>query len=140
MYEDSCVCGNSYSADGGNCAHYLSNTLIKGGFSELDGGIGDDKREVYGRIVCCSGRPIKAKQLRAWAKAKWGLPKSSPQEGINFVYQNNGNWFQRLIPKLSQSHVLLQKWYCDDQHEKLKMSRFKGTGNYPDWPKQEYYY
>ena len=136
-YYNSCVCGVRY---GGNCAHYLLKALIKGGFSDLDEGNGTNKRVVNGCCVCPRGRPIRAKELRAWAKAKWGQPKSSPQEGINFVYQNDGNWFQRLIPNLSQSHVLLQKWYWDDQHKQLKMSGFKGTGNYPNWTKQEYYY
>ena len=37
QYTDSCVCGYAYD---NNCAHYLSNALILGGFSEIDGGKG----------------------------------------------------------------------------------------------------
>ena len=97
--------------------------MIKGGFSNLDGGNGADLRNVSGRIVCRSGRPIRAKELRAWAQAKWGQPKSSPQDGINFVYQERCSD--------SQGHVLL-KIFSD--------MKFKGTGDYPEYEIQEYYY
>ena len=121
-YVDSCECGHRYSD---NCAHYLSNALIKGGFSDLDGGNGADLRNVSGRIVCCSGRPIRAKELRAWAQAKWGQPKSSRQDGINFVYQERRSD--------SQGHVLLKN---------ISDMKFKGTGDFPPskFEIQEYYY
>ena len=129
QYVHSCECGRSYD---NNCAHYISNALINGGFSDLDGGNGADMRKVNGRIVCCSGRPIRAKELCAWAEAKWGPPKSKVQDGIYFVYQERRSD--------SQGHVLLQKYaYLDDQHKQLKMSGVNGTGNYPNWEKQKYY-
>ena len=122
-YSSSCVCGHSY--DGLNCAHYLSNALIKGGFSEIDGGVGDNYRTVHGFCVCRSGRPIRAKELRDWFNKTWSLHYSPPHDGLALVYQEKSN---------GQGHVLLKKYSGG------KSLGHKGTGDYPDWPIHQYYY
>ena len=42
---------------------YLSNAMILGGFSEIDGGKGVNFRIVNGFCVYRSGRPVRAKEL-----------------------------------------------------------------------------
>jgi len=66
-YENECVCKERQE---NNCAHYISNALIKGGFSELDGGEGGNQRIRNGFCVCPKGRPIRAKELRDWFARK----------------------------------------------------------------------
>lgn len=44
--------------------------MIKGGFSELDGGKGAEYRIVDGRCVCAMGRPVRAKEMRTWFVSK----------------------------------------------------------------------
>ena len=104
QYTDSCVCGNDYE---NNCAHYLSNALILGGFSEIDGGKGANFRIVNGFCVCRSGRPVRAKELRDWFGRKWTYHSSPKPDGINLVYQEEDG----------QGHVLLkmdvQRWTTD---------------------------
>ena len=119
-YTGSCKCGHRYD---NNCAHFLSNALIDGGFSDIDGGSGGDLRLVNGFCVCRSGRPVRAKELRAWFGRKWSR-HSKPQNGINAVYQED----------YGQGHVLL-KTYKDG-----KFTGHRGTGDYPVWSTQEYYY
>ena len=64
-YVKGCACGKEKQ---NNCAHFLSNSLIKhGGYTELDGGDGLDERIVNGRLVCTKGRSLRAKELRDWA-------------------------------------------------------------------------
>ena len=113
-----------------NCAHFLSDALIKGNFSELDGGEGLNHREENGFIVCPSGRPVRAKELRNWAEQKWGPPHSSPRSGINFVYQEGSQKNQR--------HVLL-KMYWNLWFFYLNIDD-RGTGDYYYWEVQEYFY
>ena len=115
-YTDSCECGDSF--EGKNCAHFLSNAFIKGGFTEIDGKRGDKFRIVNGFCVCTHGRPVRAKEMRAWFARKWKR-QQKPQEGYNAVYQE----------EKGQGHVLLQKG-----------TDYVGTGNYPSWSTQEYYY
>lgn len=49
-----------------NCAHYVSNALIKAGLKGIDGGKGKLHRTEKGMVVCEHGRPIRAKELRDW--------------------------------------------------------------------------
>lgn len=49
---------------------------------------------------------------------------SKPQEGYNLVYQEISG----------QGHVLIQKYSGG------KKVGYKGTGDYPDWPVQEFYF
>ena len=119
-YSGSCVCRHRYD---NNCAHFLSNALIQGGFSAIDGGSGADLRIVGGFCVCSSGRPIRAKELRSWFGKKW-TRHSSPKDGINVVYQESHG----------QGHVLLKNYSNGEP------SGHKGTGDYPNWATQEYYY
>uniref|UniRef100_A0AC34FVH0 SWIM-type domain-containing protein n=1 Tax=Panagrolaimus sp. ES5 TaxID=591445 RepID=A0AC34FVH0_9BILA len=53
-YENACVCGKRFD---NNCAHFLSNWLIK-----------NDKMEVKlpGCYPCSAGRPIRAKEVREY--------------------------------------------------------------------------
>ena len=119
----SCACGEGFK--GSNCAHYLSNALIEAGYSSIDGGSGDLFRIVNGYCVCKSGRPVRAKELRnMFFSVKW-TRHSEPQEGYNLVYQEKAN---------GQGHVLMKKY---SGGEKVG---HKGTGDYPDWPIQEFYY
>ena len=122
-YSDSCKCGHGYETYDNNCAHFLSDALIKGGFSDIDGGSGGDLRQVNGFCVCRSGRPLRAKELRMWFGREWSR-HSKPQNGINAVYQESSG----------QGHVLL-KSYKDG-----KSTGHVGTGDYPGWSTQEYYY
>ena len=126
-YTDSCDCGHKYD---NNCAHYLSNALILGGFSEIDGGKGGKKGEfriVNGFYVCSSGRPVRAKQLRDWFvdSGKWTCHSSPKSDSINLVYQGKS--------AEGQGHVLL-KMYKDG------VSTKRGTMDLPEWPIQQYYY
>ena len=121
-----CKCGNKYGYRD-NCAHYVSNALILGGYCELDGGTGYEMRDVNGFNVCSAGRPIRAKELRNWFGRVW-KKHSSPREGINLVYQEKGG----------QGHVLLKKYIRS--RVGLILIGFRGTGNFYYWPIQEYYY
>lgn len=123
-YCNSCVCGESFS--GKNCAHYLSNAFIKGGFTSIDGGEGALFRTANGFCVCKSGRPVRAKELRKLFFAReWSL-HTEPQEGMNLVYQEKSD---------GQGHVLMKRYDSDKQS-----TGYKGTEDYPTWPVQEYYY
>ena len=99
LYSNSCSCGTKYK---NNCAHYLSNALINGRFSGIDGGDGADLRKRNGMIVCPTGRPVRAKELRDWISRKYGGSRSYPQVGINFVYQERRSD--------GQGHVLLKDY------------------------------
>ena len=112
-YTNSCECGGSY--DGLNCAHFLSNSLINAGFTEL--------KTKDGLYRCPGLRPIRSKELRDWFKEKWGFPHSEPpKEGCCMVYQQKGN----------QGHVLMRK-YTNGEY------KYCGT-DHPDWEIQQYYY
>ena len=124
-FSRSCACGHGYDEFDDNCAHFLSNALILGGFNEIDGGDGGNLREVNGFCVCRGGRPIRAKELRAWFRRKWNYHSKPVRDGIILVYQED---------VVGTGHVLLQEYrngaYVDH----------KGTGNYPAFKLQEYYY
>ena len=121
-YTPYCICGYRYI---NNCAHFLSNALIKAGFSDIDGGTSTlDMRRRNGYIVCRSGRPIRAKELRRWFRTRFTY-HTRPQVGFNLVYQENA-W--------GQGHVMLRKY------KSASVYGWVGTGDYPTWPIQEYYY
>ena len=120
-YTNSCVCGYAYE---NNCAHYLSNAMILGGFSEINGGNGANFRIVNGFCVCRSGRPVRAKEMRDWFGRKWTFHSTPPTNGICLVYQESSG----------QGHVLLKK-YKDG-----RSIGHAGTGDYPNWSIQQYYY
>ena len=121
-YSHSCVCGEKYK---NNCAHYLSNALIEAKYSDIDGGKGANFRIVNGFCVCRSGRPVRAKELRDWFGKEWSFHSLPPTDGIVLVYQEKSN---------GQGHVLLKK-YKDG-----KSTGHQGTGDFPAWPTQQYYY
>ncbi len=120
-YSNSCVCGERYD---NNCAHFLTNALILGGYSAIDGGKGADMRIRNGFCVCKSGRPIRAKELRTWFGDNWSKYSSPKNTGLMLAYQESGG----------QGHVLIKE-YKDG-----KQIAYKGTGDYPNWSTQEYYY
>ena len=121
-YDGSCLCTNKQGYKN-NCAHNLSNAMILGGYSELDGGNGAEMRIASGFCVCSKGRPIRAKEMRYWFGSKW-TRHSNPTEGINVVYQEQSG----------QGHVLLKKYSGG------KCIGHRGTGDFPNWSTQEYYY
>ncbi len=121
-FSDSCVCGEKY---GNNCAHFLSNALIKGGYSGIDGGIGADMRIRNGFCVCKSGRPIRAKELRTWFGNNWSKHSSPKDTGLMLVYQERSSD--------GQGHVLIKEYNAGEQ------IGVADTGDFPDW-RQEYYY
>lgn len=128
-YSKSCICGNSY--DGRNAAHFLSNALILGGFSALDGGNGRDKRIVNKFCVCTRGRPIRAIELRDWFKENWKEHSSPPRDGLALVFQQKPAGFLGL--RHEQTVVL--KRYKDG-----RCVGYKGSTDYPNWQTQKYYY
>ena len=107
-YTDSCACGTEYE---NNCAHFLSNALIKGGFSAING---------VGSVFAPGGRPIRAKELRAWFGRNW-TRHTKPRNGLNLMYQEQGG----------QGHVLLKKY---------PEGNWVGRGDHGNWNFQEYYY
>ncbi len=121
-YSGSCVCGESFR---NNCAHFLSDALIRGGCSELDGGTGALYRRRNGLVVCKSGRPVRAKELRAWlaGKATEMIAGEPEEDGYFVVYQHDG---------YAGGHVLIHK-------HKGAEYEWKGTGDHPDWGTQEHY-
>ena len=122
-YQNNCACGEDSSVFKNHCAHYLSNALIKAGFSDLNGGIGERFRIASnGYCVCKSGRPVRAKELRNNFFVKW-TRHTQPQQGYNLVYQE----------KNGQGHVLIKNY-------KDGASDYRGTLDCDSWPVQEYYY
>ncbi len=122
-FSKSCACGENYS---NNCAHYLSNALILGGYSAINGGEGADLRIRNGFCVCKSGRPIRAKELRTWFGNNWTSHSSPKDNGLMLVYQERASD--------GQGHVLLKEYKAG------KQVSYAGTGDYPEWATQEYYY
>jgi len=125
-YRGRCECRENL---GNNCAHYLSDALIRAGYGELDGGKGSLYRRRNGRIVCKSGRPVRAKELRDWFASKatntlTNEPESDIPDGYWAVYQERA--------RDGQGHVLLHK------HSGSAYT-WRGTGNYPRWRTQMHY-
>ena len=146
-----CPCSSVFH--GGNCAHFLSNALIQGGFEELHGGDSDSCTNpspgpTHNMVVCQKGRPIRAKQLRDLFSSLYNGKRDKPRVGVNFVYQEKrflGWW-----PWLTQGHVLLKKYnqtmvdnYCKDPRVySNEPKNYRGTGDYEGlpWWRQEFYY
>jgi hypothetical protein len=125
-YRGSCDCGESL---GNNCAHYLSDALIRAGYGELDGGKGGLYRRRNGRIVCKSGRPVRAKEMRDWFASKaidtrTNEPEADIPDGYWAVYQERA--------RDGQGHVLLH-------HHTGGSYSYRGTGDYPTWRTQIHY-
>ena len=91
-YQNHCKCGVSY--DGLNCAHFLSNTLINTGFTELG--------KLEDAATCPSCRPIRAKELHKWFKDNFTFCPDPPTDGYTLVYQERQSD--------GQGHVLLMKF------------------------------
>ena len=96
-YTNSCVCGERFT---NNCAHFLSNWMIKNGIMSTN----------PGKAYCCkSGRPIRAKEMRNVFTNILGLRSSfnPPKDGRNcFIYCEDNN--------THQGHVYYgTKSYCE---------------------------
>ncbi|MEC0184744.1 hypothetical protein P4H61_25055 [Paenibacillus peoriae] len=113
LYEGKCTCDTSY---GNDCAHFLSNALINAGYSITSG------------VKCPTGRLIRAKELRDWAKKMPNVVErtnhDSSSSGYWFVYQERAND--------GQGHVCIHK---ENQGKHTSV----GTGDYPDWEVQTHY-
>jgi hypothetical protein len=125
-YRGSCDCGGNL---GNNCAHYLSDALIRAGYGELDGGKGGRYRRHRSRIVCKSGRPVRAKEMRDWFASKaidtrTNEPEADIPSGYWAVYQERA--------RDGQGHVLLH-------HHTGGSYSYRGTGDYPTWRTQIHY-
>ncbi len=121
-YRGECECGERLE---NNCAHYLSDALIRGGFDELDGGRGALYRKHNGRVVCKAGRPVRARELRDWfATQATERFKGEPDDDQYWaVYQHDG---------YPGGHVVIHK------HNGREYT-WAGTGDYPDWGEQSHY-
>ncbi|MFJ7890394.1 hypothetical protein ACIQYL_20240 [Lysinibacillus xylanilyticus] len=114
LYENKCDCGDRYD---NNCAHFLSNALIKAGFSMPSSG-----------EKCRSGRMIRARELLQWVKSIPNVVMETNHDSINsgywFVYQERESDHQ--------GHVCLHL-------ESPTEWDWKGTGDYPEWEVQWHY-
>jgi hypothetical protein len=124
--DGSCSCGESLP---NNCAHFLSDALIRAGYSELDGGKGGLYRRKNGRAVCKHGRPVRAREMKTWFESKaTDSMEGEPREDSRHwaVWQGGGGYWG--------GHVVLHKHTGEDEkYEK------RGTGDYPAWPTQDHY-
>ncbi len=111
-YVDSCDCGDRFSD---NCAHFVSNALIRAGYT-LGGG-----------TKCRCGRLIRAKELLAWVRSRPGRRFSQNHQGLS-----SGVWIVYQERDDGQGHILFHK-------EASGRHSWKGTGDYPDWPVQWHY-
>ncbi|MGD9108960.1 MAG: hypothetical protein PVI75_07345 [Gammaproteobacteria bacterium] len=118
LFRLSCVCGKKYS---NNCAHFLSDALIRAGFL----GLKNNKN----MTKCSSGRPIRAKELLKYAKnKKTSFCMSHDTQEIS------GVWFVYNEYK-GQGHVCLHREYHDTYD-------YQGTGDaetFQNWPVQWHY-
>lgn len=109
-----CVCGIAYP---NNCAHYLSNALIRAGFPEPSGGSNQK---------CPRGRLIRALDVLEWCKAN-KLEFSSDHNSLSY-----GTWIVFQQRSGGVQHVCIHKERAADYSR-------AGTGDYPDWPTQWHY-
>ena len=87
---------------------------------------GGNFRTVNDFCVCRSGRPVRAFELRGMFFAKhWSLHSTPPRDGICLVFQKKDERVR---------HVLMKR-YKDG-----KQIGFKGTGDFAEWPVEEFYY
>jgi len=122
QYSGACDCGEDL---GNNCAHYLSDALIKGGYNDLDGGEGGLYRKHNGRVVCKSGRPVRAKEMRDWFSSMASDTSAGEPDDTQYwaVYQHDG---------YPGGHVVIH-------HHNGTEYDFRGTGDYPEWGTQNHY-
>jgi hypothetical protein len=117
-YRGACDCGEDL---GNNCAHYLSDALIRAGYTELDGGTGALYRRRNGRVVCKAGRPVRARELRDWFAGQASATHSGePTDDSRYwaVYQERA--------ADGQGHVLIH------HHTGTGTAYdWRGTGDYP---------
>ncbi len=125
-YRGSCDCGEDL---GNNCAHYLSDALIRAGYTELDGGTGALYRRRNGRVVCKAGRPVRARELRDWFAGQASATHSGePTDDSRYwaVYQERA--------ADGQGHVVIH------HHTGTGTAYdWRGTGDYPTWHTQDHY-
>lgn len=126
-YRGRCDCGEDL---GNNCAHYLSDALIRSGYAaELDGGNGALYRRRHGRIVCRAGRPVRAKEIMGWFVSKATDIHSGEPIGDTrhwAVYQKRASD--------GQEHVVIHA------HNGTGTTyTWRGTGNYPTWRTQRHH-
>jgi hypothetical protein len=95
-FHEGCLGGGRYA---NNCAHFLSNAFVLAGYSEL---LTDSRhiRAWCGPTECHpprrEGRPIRAREMRAWFKSKGGssyrfFPRNSQAE-FERTMRNTGFW------------------------------------------------
>jgi len=132
LYSSNCICGKKLA---NNCAHFLSDALIRAGYQINDGfGIAKFER-------CTSGRSIRAKELLSWAKYMVGQNKGESRLSHNAEHGhkttiNSGFWFVYQERRDGQGHVCLH-----DENDKDGKAQYVscGTGDYPDWPIQNHF-
>jgi len=120
LFQLSCKCGTKFP---NNCAHFLSDALIRAGYSDLKN---RDKM-----AVCPEGRPIRAKELLKYAQEKKTASRNDHKDRIM-----TGFWFVYNEYR-GQGHVCLHR-----EHHKEYTYDYKGTGNldtFHDWPVQWHY-
>jgi len=123
-FQYGCACGENL---GNNCAHYLSDSLIRSGYSaDLDGGVGGLYRRYHGRVVCKSGRPVRAAELSAWfaslaTQTFAGEPNSTSAWAVYQERASDG-----------QGHVVIHS------HAGTSYAA-AGTGDYPAWETQNHF-
>jgi hypothetical protein len=125
-YRGSCECGEDL---GNNCAHFLSDALIRAGHDELDGGVGGLYRRHGGRVVCRSGRPVRAREMRDWFSAQASTNQNGePTDDSRYwaVYQERASD--------GQGHVVIHHHTGTGTEYD-----FRGTGDYPSWRTQRHY-
>ena len=116
LYYDGCICNHETEFKKHNCTHFLSNALIRAGYSELI------DSPIF-TIRCPKKRPVRAQEMLKWFQAKALRFKQGPLE------KNSGIWAS-YQEKPGGRHVLL----IDTDHD-----RFYGTANCEKWPVQWHY-
>ncbi|MEW8351122.1 MAG: hypothetical protein AB2687_22680 [Candidatus Thiodiazotropha taylori] len=114
LYTNSCTCGRRYSD---NCAHFLSNALIRAGYTMGSG------------AKCSHGRLIRAKELLRWAQSR---PGRTYRNNHNNPTITSGYWVVYQERSDGQGHVCLHQ-------EKPRTYSWRGTGDYDSWPVQWHY-
>jgi hypothetical protein len=117
-WTNACGGGDRYA---NNCAHFLSNALIGGGYAELLG---------YG-ARCPAGRPLRARELNQWFST---MSSTMPAGRTSTQLQRGTGWwlvFQLEASSYWGGHVALldsDNWV------------YYGTGWYGDWHQYLYFW
>lgn len=118
-----CDCGDSKDND---CAHYLSDALIRAGYHELDGGIG-------GKLaICGAGRPIRAREMREWFRDKAAHTHQGEPSDNRYWAVFQLDILENDPDRYWGGHVVIHK------HDGRRYN-WAGTGDYPGWAIQEHY-